>query len=167
MRSKKVVWLVKMALLTALSLVLMYLVRFPIFPAAAYLEYDMADVPILIGTFMYGPAAGLLLTGVVSLLQWLLVWKRRPQRAAENQEKQALPLPWTGETPDILLGMQTETGERRPPKGKHEASPACERVAISYPCPRGLLSKPFWRLSCRRAGHRDKRTGSCRFPLAC
>lgn len=73
MRSKKVVWLVKMALLTALSLVLMYLVRFPIFPAAAYLEYDMADVPILIGTFMYGPAAGLLLTGVVSLLQWLLV----------------------------------------------------------------------------------------------
>ena len=36
-------------------------------------EYDMADVPILIGTFMYGPAAGLLLTGVVSLLQWLLV----------------------------------------------------------------------------------------------
>ena len=33
----------------------------------------MADVPILIGTFMYGPAAGLLLTGVVSLLQWLLV----------------------------------------------------------------------------------------------
>ena len=73
MRSKKVVWLVKMALLTALSLVLMYLVRFPIFPSAAYLEYDMADVPILIGTFMYGPAAGLLLTGVVSLLQWLLV----------------------------------------------------------------------------------------------
>lgn len=73
MRNKKVEWLVKMALLTALSLVLMYLVRFPVFPAAAYLEYDMADVPILIGTFMYGPGAGLLLTGVVSLLQWLLV----------------------------------------------------------------------------------------------
>ena len=73
MRSKQIQWLVKMALLTALSLVLMYVVRFPIFPAAAYLEYDMADVPILIGTFMYGPGAGLLLTGVVSLLQWLLV----------------------------------------------------------------------------------------------
>ncbi len=73
MRSKKVEWLVKMALLTALSLALMYLVRFPIFPTAPYLEYDMADVPILIGTFMYGPVAGLLLTFVVSLLQWLLV----------------------------------------------------------------------------------------------
>lgn len=73
MRSKKVEWLVKMALLTALSLALMYLVRFPIFPMAPYLEYDMADVPILIGTFMYGPGAGLLLTGTVSMLQWLLV----------------------------------------------------------------------------------------------
>ncbi|NCB31065.1 MAG: ECF transporter S component [Clostridia bacterium] len=62
-----------MALLMALSLALMYLVRFPIFPMAAYLEYDMADVPILIGTFLYGPAAGLILTGVVSLLQWLSV----------------------------------------------------------------------------------------------
>ena len=73
MRSKKVESLVKMALLTALSLVLMYLVRFPIFPSAPYLEYDMADVPLLIGTFMYGPGAGLLLTAMVSLLQWLLV----------------------------------------------------------------------------------------------
>ncbi len=36
MRSKKVESLVKMALLTALSLVLMYLVRFPIFPSAPY-----------------------------------------------------------------------------------------------------------------------------------
>lgn len=73
MRSKKVERLVKMALLTALSLALMYLVRFPIFPIAPYLEYDMADVPILIGTFLYGPGPGLLLTGVVSLIQWFLV----------------------------------------------------------------------------------------------
>lgn len=73
MRSKYVERLVKMALLTALSLALMYLVRFPIFPAAPYLEYDMADVPILIGTFLYGPGPGLLITGVVSLIQWLLV----------------------------------------------------------------------------------------------
>jgi len=73
MRNRKVEWLVKMGALCGVSLVLMYLIRFPIFPAAAYLEYDMADVPILIGTFMYGPAAGLMLTFIVSLLQWLLV----------------------------------------------------------------------------------------------
>ncbi len=65
--------LVRLGLLAAMSLLLVYLIRFPIFPAASFLEYDMADVPILIGTFLYGPAAGLVLTLVVSVLQWLLV----------------------------------------------------------------------------------------------
>ena len=64
---------VKLGMLTALSVILVYAIHFPIFPAAAYLEYDMADVPILIGTFLYGPWWGLGLTAVVSLLQWLLV----------------------------------------------------------------------------------------------
>ena len=45
--------LVKLGLLTAISILLVYLIHFPIFPAAAYLEYDMADVPILIGTFLF------------------------------------------------------------------------------------------------------------------
>jgi len=65
--------LVKLGLLTAISILLVYLIHFPIFPAAAYLEYDMADVPILIGTFLFGPWWGLALTGVVSILQWILV----------------------------------------------------------------------------------------------
>ncbi|MDD4076325.1 MAG: ECF transporter S component [Eubacteriales bacterium] len=73
MRNEKVKRLVQLGLLTAISIVLVYLVRFPIFPSAAYLEYDMADVPILIGTFLFGPWWGLLLTFTVSLLQWLLV----------------------------------------------------------------------------------------------
>jgi len=65
--------LVKLGMLTALSIILVYAIRFPIFPAASFLEYDMADVPILIGTFLYGPWWGLGLTAVVSVLQWLLV----------------------------------------------------------------------------------------------
>ena len=65
--------LVKLGMLTALSIILVYAIHFPIFPAAPYLEYDMADVPILIGTFLFGPWWGLALTAVVSLLQWLLV----------------------------------------------------------------------------------------------
>jgi riboflavin transporter FmnP len=62
-----------MGLLCALSIVLVYLVHFPIFPAASFLEYDMADVPILIGTFMFGPVSGLALTAIVSVLQWVLI----------------------------------------------------------------------------------------------
>ena len=65
--------MVKLGMLTALSIILVYAIHFPIFPTASYLEYDMADVPILIGTFLYGPWWGLGLTAVVSVLQWLLV----------------------------------------------------------------------------------------------
>ena len=65
--------LVRLGMLAALSLLLVYFIRFPIFPSAAFLEYDMADVPILIGTFLYGPLWGLVLAAVVSSLQWLLV----------------------------------------------------------------------------------------------
>ncbi len=61
--------LVTMSALCALSIVLMMLIRFPIIPAATFLEYEPADVPILIGTFMYGPVAGLIMTAVVSVIQ--------------------------------------------------------------------------------------------------
>ncbi|NLZ38787.1 MAG: ECF transporter S component [Firmicutes bacterium] len=65
--------MVTMAMLAAVSVLLMYLVRFPIFPAAPFLEYDMADVPILIGTFLLGPVCGLILTVVVSVIQAMTV----------------------------------------------------------------------------------------------
>lgn len=65
--------LVKMALLAALSIFLVIYVHFPIFPAAPYLEYDPADVPILIGAFMFGPIAGLIITIVVALIQAITV----------------------------------------------------------------------------------------------
>ena len=69
MRSSSVQRLAQLGLLAAISIVLVYLIHFPIFPSAAYLEYDMANVPILIGTFLFGPYWGLLLTATVSVLQ--------------------------------------------------------------------------------------------------
>lgn len=63
--------LTRLGILAAISVVLMYLIRVPMF--LPYLEYDPADVSILLGTFMYGPVAGLLLTVVVSALQALTV----------------------------------------------------------------------------------------------
>lgn len=65
--------LVVMAMLTAISVVFVSLIHFPIFPAAAFLEYDPADIPILIGTLMYGPVAGVILTVVASLIQGMTV----------------------------------------------------------------------------------------------
>lgn len=62
-----------MAMLVALSVVLVYFVHFPIFPAASFLEYDPADIPILIGAFALGPVAGIILTVMDSAIQALTV----------------------------------------------------------------------------------------------
>ena len=72
-KSEQIRKLVVMALLAAVSVVLVYMVRFPLVPAAPFLEYDFADVPILIGALAYGPLAGVMLTVVVSLVQGLTV----------------------------------------------------------------------------------------------
>lgn len=56
--------LVSMAMLGAISIVLVAVIHFPLIPAAAFLEYDPADIPILICAFAYGPLAGLLHTGL-------------------------------------------------------------------------------------------------------
>ena len=63
--------LVKMALMTALSLV-MLLIRIP-FPPAPFLVYDPADIPIYITAFAFGPVAGLAVTFVVSFIQAFLM----------------------------------------------------------------------------------------------
>lgn len=48
----------KMAMLVAISIVLVMVIHLPIFPAVAFLEYDPADIPILVGAFAFGPVAG-------------------------------------------------------------------------------------------------------------
>lgn len=57
-----------LAMMTAVSIVLLLLIRIP-FPPAPFLVYDPADVPIYITAFAYGPVEGLIVTLVVCLLQ--------------------------------------------------------------------------------------------------
>ncbi|MPM06173.1 Riboflavin transporter RibU [bioreactor metagenome] len=70
LRTKK---LAVMAMLVALSVVLVYLIHLPIIPSASFLEYDPADIPILIGAFAYGPLAGIVLTVAASVIQGVTV----------------------------------------------------------------------------------------------
>lgn len=58
----------RLAMMTAVSLVLLLIVRIP-FPPAPFLVYDPADVPIYITAFAFGPAAGLIVTFVVCIIQ--------------------------------------------------------------------------------------------------
>ena len=60
--------LAKLAMMVAISCVLVLLIRVP-FPPAPFLVYDPADVPIYITTFAFGPAAGLAVTVVISFIQ--------------------------------------------------------------------------------------------------
>ena len=62
-----------MAILAAASVVLVAIIHFPIFPAVAFLEYDPADIAILICGFAFGPVAGICVTAVAALIQGLTV----------------------------------------------------------------------------------------------
>lgn len=61
--------MVTMAMLCAIGIVLVGIFEIPIIPAAPFLKYDPADIPILIGALIYGPAAGVIMTVVVSFIQ--------------------------------------------------------------------------------------------------
>ena len=61
--------LTTIAILSAISAVLITLVHFPLFPSAAFLQYDPADVAILIGGFAFGPVAGIIITVLASFIE--------------------------------------------------------------------------------------------------
>lgn len=63
----------RLAVLSALSILFMFLIRFPLIPTAHFLEYEPGDVPALIAAFLFGPGAGVLVTLIVSLVQALTV----------------------------------------------------------------------------------------------
>ena len=65
--------LTQMAMLAAISVVIVFFIRFPIIPAAPFLEYTPAEVPIMMAGFLYGPIAGLVLTVVYAVIQGVTV----------------------------------------------------------------------------------------------
>ena len=66
--------LTRISLLAALSVVFLLAVpRVALVPAAPYLQYDMADVPILLAAFLLGTAPGLWVFALVSLIQGVVL----------------------------------------------------------------------------------------------
>ena len=66
---QKLIKLTTTAVLAALSIVLMFMIRFPIFPAAAFYEMEFADVPLLICSWLFGPIYALASLLVVCVIQ--------------------------------------------------------------------------------------------------
>ena len=62
--------LVEMSVLAGLSYVLMF-ISFPIIPVVPYMRLDLADMPILLGTVLFGPVGGMTIAGLKALLYWV------------------------------------------------------------------------------------------------
>ncbi|MHA8137926.1 ECF transporter S component [Lactobacillaceae bacterium Scapto_B20] len=62
-----VVQLVQMSLLAALSYILMI---FPTIPFS-YFKLDFGDIPILIGTMLFGPVGGIVIAVIKAVLYWI------------------------------------------------------------------------------------------------
>ncbi|WP_295731609.1 ECF transporter S component [uncultured Limosilactobacillus sp.] len=58
------------ACLAAVAFLLMF-IEFPIIPVVSYLKLDFSDVPVLLGTFIYGPWTGILIALLKCLLHGL------------------------------------------------------------------------------------------------
>ena len=65
--------LVTLGLFAAISVILVLIIHVPLFPVVPFLEYDPADIPIIIASFAFGPLSGFALTVVVSILQGITV----------------------------------------------------------------------------------------------
>lgn len=59
--------MIKLSLLSAVALILMYF-DFPVIPMFVWLKMDLSDVPALLGTFGFGPLAGVLIELIKNLL---------------------------------------------------------------------------------------------------
>lgn len=62
-----------MAMLAAVSIVLVYFIHMPLLPEAPFLEYDPADIPVLIGALMLSPVSGVVILLAVCLIQAITV----------------------------------------------------------------------------------------------
>ncbi|MDY0340637.1 MAG: ECF transporter S component [Coriobacteriia bacterium] len=61
--------MVTMAILVALGTLISF-IDIPIIPGVDFLKYDPSSVAMLIGTFVYGPLAGVVIGTLIALLHW-------------------------------------------------------------------------------------------------
>lgn len=87
--SKNLSKMIKISLLVAISVVLMYF-DFPIIPAFPWLQIDLSEVPALMGGFAYGPIAG----GVIVILKVILRFLLKGTGTA-----------FVGEVANIIIGL--------------------------------------------------------------
>lgn len=72
MKNNKTVWMIDIAMLSAVAVILM-LLEFPLpFIAPPFYELDFSEIPVLIGTFALGPIAGVVIEAIKVLLNLVI-----------------------------------------------------------------------------------------------
>ncbi|HSL93060.1 MAG TPA: ECF transporter S component [Bacillota bacterium] len=82
--SQSVRRLVFISLLIAMSYALMFALQIPLVPVAPYLKYDPSDVPTLVGSFVFGPVAGVTIAFVKAALFLITKGDSGPVGAMQN-----------------------------------------------------------------------------------
>ena len=67
--SYKIKKMVILALLSAMAYVIVFVCRLPIIPSAPFLDLEFKSAVILIGSFIFGPLSGLIMSFVICLLE--------------------------------------------------------------------------------------------------
>ena len=62
-----------LGMLAAMAYIVTVFVRIPLMPSAPFLNYDIKDVIIAIGGFLFGPLSAIILSVVVSLIELVTV----------------------------------------------------------------------------------------------
>lgn len=70
MENTKTKRLVGIALMGAIAFVIS-MIEFPIFPTTPFLKIDFSDIPIFFGMYVFGPAAGIMIAFIRSLLSYI------------------------------------------------------------------------------------------------
>lgn len=68
----RIIRMAQIGMLAAVAILLAAFFQFPIIPSAPFLKYDMADVPVIIGTLLFGTIPGLIILFIASSIQSFL-----------------------------------------------------------------------------------------------
>ena len=69
---RRTMWLAKMGVMLAVSVLISFIPTPPILPAVPFIRYEFSDIPLLIGTFAFGVPSGVLLAFLSIALNALL-----------------------------------------------------------------------------------------------
>ncbi|MBS3872045.1 MAG: ECF transporter S component [Firmicutes bacterium] len=76
--------LVIISMLAGMSYILMFVLQVPLIPSAPFLKYDPSDVPALIGAFIFGPLAGVVISFIKATLFLLTKGTSGPVGSIQN-----------------------------------------------------------------------------------